>query len=72
MQLTSLRTCQVNQQHNLEHCPLHALPIMCIYKHITLSQECDVFELQWNVHRICVIPLELSMVTFRDAYGPKT
>ena len=45
---------------------------MCIYVHITLSQESDVFELQWNVHRICVIPLELSMVTFRDAYGPKT
>ena len=50
---------------------------MRIYVYINLQQECDLFDLQWNVHRIWALHLELPtgvpgpMVTFRDAYGPK-
>ena len=50
---------------------------MCIYVYVTLQPERDLFDLQWNVHRIRALHLELPigfpdpMVTFRDAYGPK-
>ena len=57
LQLTFLHTRQVNDQHNLE----------------TLERECDLFDLQWNVHRIRALHLELPtgvpdpMVAFRNA-----
>ena len=50
---------------------------MCIYMYITLQRECDLFDLQWNVHRIRTLHLELptgvpdQMVAFWDEYGPK-
>ena len=50
---------------------------ICIYVYITLQQECDVFDLEWNVIRIWALKLELAtgvldpMVTFWDAYGPE-
>ena len=50
---------------------------MCIYVYITLEQECDLFDLQWNVHRIRALLLELRTdvpdptVAFRDAHGLK-
>ena len=50
---------------------------MCIYVYITLQRECDLFDLQWNVHRILALHLDLPtgvpdpMVAFRDAYEPK-
>ena len=50
---------------------------MCIYVCITVQRECDLFDLQWNVHKIWVLHLELftgvpePKVGFRDAYGPK-
>ena len=50
---------------------------MCIYVYIILQRECDLFDLQWNVHRIRTQHLELPtgvpdpMVAFRDANGPK-
>ena len=50
---------------------------MCIYVYITLQRECDLFDLQWNVHRIWALHLDLPtsvpdpMVAFRDAYEPK-
>ena len=45
--------------------------------YITLQRECDIFDLQWNVHRIQALHLELPigipdpMVAFRDAYELK-
>ena len=50
---------------------------MCIYVCITLQQECDLFDLQWNVHKVWVLQQELftgvpdPKAGFRDAYGPK-
>ena len=50
---------------------------MCIYVYITLQQECDLFDLQWNIHRIRALLLELRAdvpdptVAFRDAHGLK-
>ena len=50
---------------------------MCIYVCIALQRECDLLDLQWNVHRIRAVLLELltsvpdPKVAFRDAYGPK-
>ena len=47
---------------------------MCINVYITLQSECDLFDLQWNVHRIRALNLEIPIdpkVAFRDAYRPK-
>ena len=50
---------------------------MCIFLYIILQQERDLFDLQWNVHRIRALHLHFPVgvpdpvVTFRDAYGPK-
>ena len=66
LQLTSLRTCQMNHQHDLDHRPLRAYVQLCVY-----------VDLQWNVHRNRALHLELPkgvpdhMVAFRDKYGPK-
>ena len=49
---------------------------MCIHVNITLQRECDLFNLQLNVHRIRTLHLELppgvldTMVAFRDEHGP--
>ena len=52
---------------------------MCIYVCIALQRECDLFDLQWNMHRIWAVLPELltgvsdPKVAFRDAnaYGLK-
>ena len=49
---------------------------MCIYVCIIIQRECGPFDLQWNVHRIRALHLELPtsvpdpMVVFWDANGP--
>ena len=67
----------MNDQRNLEHRPLRAYVHICVC--IALQRECDLFDLQWNMHRIWAVLPELltgvsdPKVAFRDAnaYGLK-
>ena len=64
----------MNDQHHLGHRPLRAYVYTCV---LTLQRECDLFYLEWNVHRTQDLHVELPtgvpdhMVAFRNAYGPK-
>ena len=72
IQLTSLRTRQVNDEHNLEHSSLRAYMYICVYNFTT-----RMWSLRFVSLRIRGLHLELPtgvpdpMVAFRDAYGPK-